>query len=175
MVETGGLENRCTRKGTGGSNPSPLRHCFYFQEVCSVVIPILIPKSERITAVNREVNLTKRIETPQGWRYCRIVLSANGRVKPDVVLVNGKGREAPSRRILHRMARRCEASALVGRKRPCGRRRTTTAKGSRVKRRRQWRHHRARERRQRARRASGRCDSRFPRREIAPAKEKDPC
>ncbi len=22
MVETGGLENRCTRKGTGGSNPS---------------------------------------------------------------------------------------------------------------------------------------------------------
>ena len=23
MVETGGLENRCTRKGTGGSNPSP--------------------------------------------------------------------------------------------------------------------------------------------------------
>ena len=23
MVESGGLENRCTRKGTGGSNPSP--------------------------------------------------------------------------------------------------------------------------------------------------------
>ena len=23
MVETGGLENRCTRKGIGGSNPSP--------------------------------------------------------------------------------------------------------------------------------------------------------
>jgi hypothetical protein len=23
VVETGGLENRCTRKGIGGSNPSP--------------------------------------------------------------------------------------------------------------------------------------------------------
>ena len=23
MVDGGGLENRCTRKGTGGSNPSP--------------------------------------------------------------------------------------------------------------------------------------------------------
>ncbi len=40
--------------------------------------------------MNREVNLTKRIETPHGWRYCRVVLSANGRVKPDLVVVNGK-------------------------------------------------------------------------------------
>jgi integrase/recombinase XerD len=39
---------------------------------------------------NREVNLTKRVQTPYGWRYCRVVLSANGRVKPDVVLVSGK-------------------------------------------------------------------------------------
>ena len=38
---------------------------------------------------NREVNLTKRVQTPQGMRYRRVVLSANGRVKPDVVLVNG--------------------------------------------------------------------------------------
>ena len=38
---------------------------------------------------NREVNLTKRIQTTSGWRYCPVVLSANGRVKPDVVLVNG--------------------------------------------------------------------------------------
>ena len=40
--------------------------------------------------MNREVNLTKRIQTPHGWRYCRVVLSANGRVKPDLVVVNGK-------------------------------------------------------------------------------------
>jgi Phage integrase SAM-like domain len=39
---------------------------------------------------NREVNLTKRVQTPHGWRYCRVVLSVNGRVKPDVVVVNGK-------------------------------------------------------------------------------------
>jgi len=38
---------------------------------------------------NREVNLTKRVQTPHGMRYCGVVLSANGRVKPDVVLVNG--------------------------------------------------------------------------------------
>lgn len=39
---------------------------------------------------NREVNLTKRVQTPHGWRYCRVVLSANGRIKPDLVIVNGK-------------------------------------------------------------------------------------
>jgi integrase len=39
---------------------------------------------------NREVNLTKRVETPRGSRYCPVVLSANGRVKPDVVLADGK-------------------------------------------------------------------------------------
>jgi integrase len=40
--------------------------------------------------MNREVNLTKRVQTPHGWRYCTVVLSANGRVKPDFVIVNGK-------------------------------------------------------------------------------------
>jgi len=39
---------------------------------------------------NREVNLTKRVRTPHGWRYCCVLLSANGRVKPDVVFVDGK-------------------------------------------------------------------------------------
>jgi len=40
--------------------------------------------------MNRQVNLTKRIETAHGWRYCRVAMAANGRVKPDVVLVKGK-------------------------------------------------------------------------------------
>lgn len=40
--------------------------------------------------MNRVVNLTKRVQTPQGLRYCPVVWSANGRVKPDVVVVNGK-------------------------------------------------------------------------------------
>ncbi len=39
---------------------------------------------------NREVNLTKRIQTSNGPRFCPVVLSTNGRVKPDVVLVDGK-------------------------------------------------------------------------------------
>jgi integrase len=40
--------------------------------------------------MNREVNLTKRVQTLHGWRYCRVVLSANGHVKSDLVVVNGK-------------------------------------------------------------------------------------
>jgi integrase len=44
---------------------------------------------------NREVNLTKRVQTTHGWRYCRVVLSANGRVKPDVVVVNGREERHP--------------------------------------------------------------------------------
>ena len=44
---------------------------------------------------NREVNLTKRIQTAHGWRYCRALLSANGRVKPDVVVVNGNEERHP--------------------------------------------------------------------------------
>src|SRR6202165_5992595 len=40
--------------------------------------------------MNRDVNLTKRVQTPHGWRYSRVVLSANGRVKPDLVIVDGK-------------------------------------------------------------------------------------
>ena len=39
--------------------------------------------------MNREVNLTKRVQTPRGWRYCTVGLSANGRVKPDLVIFNG--------------------------------------------------------------------------------------
>jgi integrase/recombinase XerD len=41
---------------------------------------------------NREVNLTKRIH---GRRFCAVVLSSNGRVKPDVVIVNGKEERHP--------------------------------------------------------------------------------
>jgi integrase/recombinase XerD len=35
------------------------------------------------------VNLTKRVLTTAGLRYCPVVMSANGRVKPDVVWVHG--------------------------------------------------------------------------------------
>jgi integrase/recombinase XerD len=38
---------------------------------------------------SKEVNLTKRVHTAKGMRYCPVVLAANGRVKPDLVIVNG--------------------------------------------------------------------------------------
>jgi integrase len=45
--------------------------------------------------MHREVNLTKRVQTSAGLRYCPGALSANGRVKPDVVLVNGQPERHP--------------------------------------------------------------------------------
>jgi len=39
---------------------------------------------------SKDVNLTKRVKTSNGTRYCPVVLSANGRVKPDFVIVNGQ-------------------------------------------------------------------------------------
>jgi integrase len=42
-----------------------------------------------------EVNLTKRVQTSKGMRYCPVVLSPNGRVKPDLVTVNGKPERHP--------------------------------------------------------------------------------
>src|SRR5216684_3792425 len=41
------------------------------------------------------VNLTKRVQTANGMRYCPVAQSVNGRVKPDVVLVSGKEERHP--------------------------------------------------------------------------------
>jgi hypothetical protein len=35
--------------------------------------------------MNLRVNLTKRITTPEGFRYAPVVMSGNGRVKPGAV------------------------------------------------------------------------------------------
>lgn len=48
--------------------------------------------------MNKEVNLTKRVKTPSGPRFCPVVISDNGRVKPDVVLVDGKEERHPEGR-----------------------------------------------------------------------------
>ena len=39
--------------------------------------------------MKRECNITKRVRTDARLRYCPVVLSPNGRIKPDTVLVNG--------------------------------------------------------------------------------------
>jgi integrase/recombinase XerD len=44
---------------------------------------------------SKEVNLTKRVQTPNGMRYCPVVLSPNGRVKPDLVLINDQPQKHP--------------------------------------------------------------------------------
>ena len=40
--------------------------------------------------MNREVNLTKLVKTSKGPRYCTVVWATNGRIRPDVVMVNGQ-------------------------------------------------------------------------------------
>ena len=48
--------------------------------------------------MNRQVNLTKRVVTASGKRFCPVVLAANGRVKPDWVIVDGKQERHPEGR-----------------------------------------------------------------------------
>ena len=36
---------------------------------------------------SKEVNLTKRVLTSKGMRYCPVVVSPNGRIKPDLVII----------------------------------------------------------------------------------------
>jgi integrase/recombinase XerD len=40
--------------------------------------------------MHREVNLTKRIQTASGLRFCPVVMARNGRVRPNYVLVDGQ-------------------------------------------------------------------------------------
>ena len=44
---------------------------------------------------SKEVNLTKRVQTSKGMRYCTVMVAANGRVKPDLVIVNGQQERHP--------------------------------------------------------------------------------
>jgi integrase/recombinase XerD len=45
--------------------------------------------------MNTEVNLTKRVLTESGLRYCPVVLTSNGRVKQDQVFIDGKPSQHP--------------------------------------------------------------------------------
>jgi len=37
------------------------------------------------------VNVTKRVQIEgKGWRFCEVVVAANGKIKPNVVLIDGQ-------------------------------------------------------------------------------------
>jgi hypothetical protein len=42
-----------------------------------------------------QVNITKRIDTPEGKLYCLVIISPNGRIKPDWVMVNDRQERHP--------------------------------------------------------------------------------
>ena len=58
-----------------------------------------------------QVNITKRIDTPERRRYRHVILAAGGRVKPDRVTVDDRQEKAP--RASHR------AGVLTNRIRYC--------------------------------------------------------
>jgi integrase/recombinase XerD len=83
-----------TLTGIGGSNPS--------LSAINLIFIDLHPGDtytdtvlRGITLPNREVNVTKRVQTEKGPRYCPVVLAANGRLRPDCVLVNGQSERHP--------------------------------------------------------------------------------
>ena len=42
-----------------------------------------------------QVNITKRIDAPEGKRYCPVVIGPNGRIKPDWVMFNDRQETHP--------------------------------------------------------------------------------
>ena len=67
---------------------------------------------------SNEVNLTKRVQTSKGMRYCPAVLSPNGRVKPDLVIVNGRPERHSEGGVLLGMARERQAHPTIRGERP---------------------------------------------------------
>jgi integrase len=86
---------RSALDSAGSENPtlSAITFVIYYLQAGDTYTDTRIGKGSPMA--NREVNLTKRVQTPHGWRYCRVLLSANGRVKPDVVLVNDNQERHP--------------------------------------------------------------------------------
>lgn len=42
-----------------------------------------------------EVNITKRVDTPEGRRYCPVVVGPSDRIQPDWVMVDGHQEKHP--------------------------------------------------------------------------------
>lgn len=67
----------------------------------------------------RLVNLTKRVMVNGGLRYCPVVEAANGRIHPDVVMVNGREERHPEGSYYLDYARGQEAGKVRGRQKRC--------------------------------------------------------
>jgi hypothetical protein len=94
VAEGARLESVYTLTGIGGSNPSLSAITFVIQHLQWA------PTYTHTTSGGSpwrkvRVNLTKYIQTTAGPRYCPAVISPNGRIKQDVVLVNGKEERHP--------------------------------------------------------------------------------
>jgi integrase len=50
---------------------------------------------KKVATVNRSVNLTKRIKSPDGLRFCPVARSVNGRIKANLVLIDGQEEQHP--------------------------------------------------------------------------------
>src|SRR5512133_3713585 len=66
------------------------------------------------------VNLTKRVQTPAGMRYLPVAVAANGRMKPDIVVVDGHEERHPEGAYYLEWRERQARPTLCGK--GCGRR-----------------------------------------------------
>lgn len=64
----------------------------------------VIPQIRKGSPANRDVNVTKRAKTLQALRYCPVVLSANGRIRPGPGSGQWQGGAPPGRCLLPQMA-----------------------------------------------------------------------
>jgi hypothetical protein len=64
------------------------------------------------------VNLTKYVKVgghaSETWRFCPVVRTGNGRIRPDYVLIDGKPPVPQRRRLLHRVVYRRQAISRIG-------------------------------------------------------------
>ena len=94
MVETIRLESGHTLTGIVGSNPTLSAIAFVFNKIFRGDTGRDTEITER-RHMNREVNVTKRVLTAKGPRFCPVVRAANGRIKPYAVRVNGIPEKRP--------------------------------------------------------------------------------
>lgn len=93
MVETIRLESGHTLTGIGGSNPPLSARYFCYSGTYEGSYRTLVPVEEPLRKV--KVNLTKYVATEAWLRYCPAVITQNGRIKQDIVVVNGKEERHP--------------------------------------------------------------------------------